>query len=163
MSDNAVPVTNPAKPMMNITAFLTIFHLFPPLYTFQNSKVSMNGGASKARAEELSAPTSEMNKSSRGIIAANMTARECKVRLIIEIIVCFHVSHLLTSDENEDVSKGKVNGDVLVHYVELPRLCLCERNQDFEGDVKLYRVCEEDGDREHDDDHLGQSEREFII
>ena len=82
------------------------------------------------------------------------------MRLIIE---CFHVSQLLTSDENEDVSEDKVNGDVLVHHVELPRLSLRERNQDLEGDVKLYRVCEEDGDREHDDDHLGQSEREFII
>ena len=77
MSDRVVPVAKPAKPTMKIAAFLTTLRLLPALYSSQNSKVSMKGGASRARVEELKAPTREMNISSRGISAANATAREC--------------------------------------------------------------------------------------
>ena len=69
----------------------------------------------------------------------------------------------LTGDEDEGISKGNVDGAITVHHVELPSLGLCNRNQDLEGDIKLNRVCEEDGDCEHDDDRLRQSLRELMI
>ena len=63
---------------------------------------------------------------------------------------------LLTGDENQRVSKANVDHAISVH-MELPSLGLRNRNQDLKGDIKLYRVCEEDGDCEHDDDRLCQS------
>ena len=68
----------------------------------------------------------------------------------------------LTGDEDEGISKGNVDSAISVH-MELPSLGLCNRNQDLKGDIKLNRVCEEDGDCEHDDDRLRQSLRELMI
>ena len=55
--------------------FLHNLHFNLPIWG-QNVTVSMMGGAIKARVDELTAPTSEMNRSNLGMAAAKETEIE---------------------------------------------------------------------------------------
>ena len=67
-----LPVTNPRKPTTKRNTFLISLHLNLP-QSGQNVTVSIIGGAIKAKVEELTAPTKDINKSICGMAAASAT------------------------------------------------------------------------------------------
>lgn len=74
-----VPNTNPSKPNIRIAMSFQSILLYFPNPTGQNVTISIIGGAIKANAELLTAPTNEIIDSSLGMQAAKTTVNILKL------------------------------------------------------------------------------------